>query len=154
MLHKFHGNKCVCCGVNLRVSGYSEQCPAREDKADWRSDPYNQDPAHFYPNYRAQAPEANRARCYRCNEVVLPKIVRETNTAGAVGIPIAGHMLYRSLEQTRHHLECPSCGAPFEDDDMIRNLNGQLSKEDSKNVWTAIGIFALAAVIIIVFLAI
>jgi hypothetical protein len=126
MLHRFHGNKCVFCGVSLAVSGYSESCPAREDE----------EPAKVKPRGTRDASAAHRV-CYRCGEAVVPKIVRETTTTGYVDTPIAGHHVLRPIENTRLAAECPKCGVAMYDKE-VEQANAQ---EDSDNVMGLLIVF-------------
>jgi hypothetical protein len=131
MLHEFHGNKCVFCGVSLAVSGYSEHCPAR--------------PQTEFPKERKarQTRSPIAVTCYRCRQSIIPRIVQQNRVRGAVGLPLLGHQIFVPVQGGRYHMECPTCGAPFTDDDTVRKLNGEFSSE-MKN---AIGVAAIVVVV-------
>jgi hypothetical protein len=91
------------------------------------------------------AVRANQVQCHRCEEIVVPKIVRRTASAGGVGVPVAGNLVFRSFGKERFSLECPKCGVPFKDDATVQKLNG----EDPADV----GIFGRFAVMVVVLVA-
>jgi len=139
MRHQFSGDTCVFCGMNLRITGYSAKCPVASNKVG-------------VAERRAPTVEKHvlRTKCYRCSESIIPKIVRETTSSGGIGVPIAGRIVFRSNEETRSRLECPVCGAPFPDDEMIRKLNGESDGEPSSVFWKYFIIVAVAAVIALI----
>lgn len=94
MLHKFQADKCVFCGVNLAISGYSEHCPAR--------------PAEDLSTLRVD----DRVECPYChNRVTLYTTTKETG-GGYVMVHPPGsplNMLGKVSGATKTVQICPIC---------------------------------------------
>jgi hypothetical protein len=139
------------CGVSLAVSGYSEACPARPEEENRRPAARRQTLPAATAAFHRPTSSVHAVICYRCRSSIVPRIVQQNVVRGAVDMPLPGHHhLLMPIQGARYHMECPECGAPFADDDAIRELNGELSEEASKALWIGIGIFAIVVLIIIV----
>ena len=86
------------------------------------------DEPDFEPQVRSITPVSPlRTICFRCHQPIIPKIVRENQVTGAIGLPVAGRMVIAPVQGTRYHLECPQCGVPLPDDEEVTRLNGGTS---------------------------
>ena len=113
----------------------------------------------FSRNYPVGGMQQNRpplgARCFtcwNCNQTVVPSISSDGGgPAGYLGVPVGDQQIFAPIRQAaRFSYRCPSCGAPFEDDEKIRELNGDMSPDQWRGIWMFLGVlFAVVLTFIV-----
>lgn len=76
---------------------------------------------------------------------MIPKIVRQRQTTGMIDTPIAGHHLYRPIENSFLTAECPMCGAELQDDE-VEAANREESNGNFIFLLVGLGVIALIVV--------